>query len=168
PILHAAHERTTYENLKQQLQGDAVAVQPLLVPVSLVVSEAEAELAMRYADEFKRFGFEIERLGVANLIVRSVPALLACSDVATLIRDVLADLNEHGQSGRMQHAINELLSSIACHGSVRANRHLTIPEMNALLREMEHTDRSDQCNHGRPTWRQISMAELDKWFMRGQ
>ena len=166
--MHAAHERTTYENLKQQLQGDAVAVQPLLVPVSLVVSEAEAELAMRYADEFKRFGFEVERLGVANLIVRSVPALLACSDVATLIRDVLADLNEHGQSGRMQHAINELLSSIACHGSVRANRHLTIPEMNALLREMEHTDRSDQCNHGRPTWRQISMVELDKWFMRGQ
>jgi DNA mismatch repair protein MutL len=166
--MHAAHERTTYERLKQQLQVDAVAVQPLLVPVSLVVSEAEAELAMRYADEFKRFGFEVERLSAANLVVRSVPALLASSDVTALIRDVLADINRHGQSERMQQAVNELLSSIACHGSVRANRNLTIPEMNALLREMEQTDRSDQCNHGRPTWRQISMAELDKWFMRGQ
>jgi DNA mismatch repair protein MutL len=113
-------------------------------------------------------GFELDRQGPETLVVRRVPGLLRDADVPVLVRDVLADLIAHGSSRRLQEAYNEVLSTMACHGSVRANRQLTVPEMNALLRDMERTERSGQCNHGRPTWRQLSMAELDRLFMRGR
>ena len=166
--MHAAHERITYERLKRALHAQRVACQPLLVPVNLIVSEVEAGLAERHSGEFARLGFDLSRLDHDTVVVRAIPELLVGSDVASLIRDVLADLNQHGSSLRVEDAMNKLLSSIACHGSLRAYRQLNLAEMNALLREMETTERSDQCNHGRPTWRLIPMAEVDKWFLRGR
>ena len=166
--MHAAHERIVYERMKQAWDEDRVRSQPLLVPVSLSVSEREADLADEQPQLFERLGFRLERLGAETLTVREVPVSLARADVAGLVRDVLADLIVFGSSQRIEQSINELLGTMACHGAVRANRQLTLPEMNALLRDMEATERSGQCNHGRPTWTQLSMAELDKLFLRGQ
>src|SRR5690606_11618427 len=166
--MHAAHERIGYEKLKRAHDGEGLRSQPLLVPVTVAVSEREADVAEREAETLAKLAFEVTRAGLQSLAVRSVPALLAQADVEALLRDVLADLREHGQSRRIAEARDELLSSMACHGAVRANRRLTLPEMNALLREMEATERSGQCNHGRPTWAFFSLPEIDKWFLRGR
>ncbi|GAB2797145.1 DNA mismatch repair endonuclease MutL [Halomonas shantousis] len=166
--MHAAHERITYERMKRQVHGGALDAQPLLVPVSLAVSGGEVETAEREREAFARLGVELDVAGPETLLVRQVPALLGQADVEPLIRDMLGDLERFGRSDRFEVHINELLASMACHGSIRANRRLTTPEMNALLRDMERTERSGQCNHGRPTWTEMSMAELDKLFLRGQ
>lgn len=166
--MHAAHERITYETLKTQARENGLNSQPLLVPVQINVSQAEARLAEDYTDEFKNLGVEIDRLGEEKLVIRSMPELLSRSNIEGLIRDTLSDLTEFGVSERIQDAQNEILSSVACHGSVRANRKLELAEMNALLRQMEEVERSGQCNHGRPTWMSVSLDEIDKWFMRGR
>jgi DNA mismatch repair protein MutL len=166
--MHAAHERITYERLKAGLDAGGLASQPLLVAVTLEVSRAEADMAERHGERFAALGFEIDRLGPDKLVIRRLPALLHGADVQVLVRDVLADLMEHGESRRIQEALNGVLSTMACHGSVRANRRLGLDEMNALLRDMERTERAGQCNHGRPTWVQLSVDQLDKLFMRGQ
>ncbi len=166
--MHAAHERITYERMKQQYALSGVQSQPLLVPQSLAVSEKEADCAEHNHGEFTSLGFRIERAGPESLLVREVPVVLHKADVELLVRDVLADMIEHGASQRIENRVNEVLSTMACHGSVRANRKLTIAEMNGLLRDMEATERSGQCNHGRPTWTQQTLAQLDKLFMRGQ
>ena len=166
--MHAAHERITYEHLKNSMAQDRVRSQPLLVPVSLAVSQKEGDAAEEFADAFQKLGFELSRLSPEQITIRAVPSLLKDGNVEQLVRDVLADLIEHGSSQRIEQEINEILSTMACHGSVRANHRLTIPEMNALLRDMERTERSGQCNHGRPTWTQLSIDQLDKLFMRGQ
>lgn len=170
--MHAAHERIGYEKLKTAHDGEGLRSQPLLVPTQLAVAEREAEVAEREAATLATLGFEVTRSGPQSLTVRSVPALLAHGDVEALLRDVLADLREHGASpqggDRVTAARDELLSTMACHGAVRANRRLTLPEMNALLRQMEATERSGQCNHGRPTWARFGLAEIDRWFLRGR
>ncbi|HIO96591.1 MAG TPA: DNA mismatch repair endonuclease MutL [Leucothrix sp.] len=166
--MHAAHERITYEHLKKSMADDTVRSQPLLVPSSLAVSQKEGDCAEEFAEVFKKLGFELNRLAPEKLAIRAVPSLLKDSNVEQLVRDVLSDLLEHGSSQRIEEETNEILSTMACHGSVRANHRLTIPEMNALLRDMERTERSGQCNHGRPTWTQMSIDQLDKLFMRGQ
>jgi DNA mismatch repair protein MutL len=165
---HAAHERIGYEKLKAAHDGVGVRQQPLLVPQRVAVSEREAETAEREAATLAELGFEVSRAGPQALLLRAVPALLADGDTEALLRDVLADLREHGESRRVAAMRDELLSTMACHGAVRANRRLTIPEMNALLREMEATERSGQCNHGRPTWARFGLAEIDRWFLRGR
>ena len=159
--MHAAHERIGYEKLKTAHDGAGLRTQPLLVPSSLAVSEREA-------DTLAQLGFEVQRSGPQSLLLRSVPALLAHGDVEALLRDVLTDLREHGSTRRVAETRDELLSTMACHGAVRANRRLTVHEMNALLREMEATERSGQCNHGRPTWTRFGLAEMDRWFLRGR
>ncbi|MBX9403657.1 DNA mismatch repair endonuclease MutL [Lysobacter sp. BMK333-48F3] len=166
--MHAAHERIGYEKLKSAHDGEGLRTQPLLVPATLAVSEREAEVAEREEATLVQLGFEVTRSGPQSLTLRAVPALLAHGDVEALLRDVLADLREHGESRRVAAARDELLSTMACHGAVRANRRLTLPEMNALLREMEATERSGQCNHGRPTWARFSLPEIDRWFLRGR
>jgi DNA mismatch repair protein MutL len=166
--MHAAHERIGYEKLKSAHDGIGLRSQPLLVPLNMAVAEREADAAEREAETLAVLGFDITRSGPQSLSVRSVPALLAQADPEALLRDVLTDLREHGESLRVAAARDELLSTMACHGAVRANRRLTIPEMNALLREMEITERSGQCNHGRPTWAHFSVAEIDRWFLRGR
>jgi DNA mismatch repair protein MutL len=166
--MHAAHERITYEGLKRAHDGEGIRAQPLLVPVTVAVSEREAALAEEAAAVFAELGLEIDRLGPERLVVRQMPALLRQADVAALVRDVLSDLGAHGSSTRLHEARNAVLSSMACHGSVRANRQLSIAEMNALLRDMERTERGGQCNHGRPTWVQLRLDELDRLFLRGQ
>jgi DNA mismatch repair protein MutL len=166
--MHAAHERVTYEKLKAARASNDVRAQHLLVPEVIAVSEREAAAAEEYAEALAALGLELDRGGPGQVIVRRIPALLDGADVAQLTRDVLGELAEHGSSRRLEELQNELLSTLACHGSVRAHRRLTIPEMNALLREMEATERSGQCNHGRPTWTQLSMAELDRLFLRGR
>jgi DNA mismatch repair protein MutL len=166
--MHAAHERITYERLKTAREGEGIKSQPLLVPVTIAVSSKEAQLVEDQAGLFNELGFEIDRVAEESIKLRQLPVILSNSDVETLLRDVLADLLTHGSSTRVLQAINEILSTMACHGSIRANRKLTIEEMNALLRDMEVTERSGQCNHGRPTWIQLSIAELDKLFMRGR
>jgi len=165
---HAAHERVTYERLKQQYQQGKMPSQPLLLPIRVSVSVAEADLAEQEQEFFAGLGFAVDRSGPETLTLRAVPALLKDADTETLLRDVLADLREHGQSLRIQQHINELLATMACHGSVRAHRRLTVDEMNALLRQLEQTERGGQCNHGRPTWIALSTAELDQFFLRGQ
>jgi DNA mismatch repair protein MutL len=166
--MHAAHERITYERLKQSWTADGVVSQPLLVPITIAVSEKEAQHVQEHAQLFEKLGFEVDRVAEQSIKLRRIPLLLADADVETLLRDVIADMIAHGMSSRVEQETNEVLSTMACHGSVRANRKLTIDEMNALLRDMEITERSGQCNHGRPTWMQLSMAELDKLFMRGR
>lgn len=166
--MHAAHERITYERMKQQYAVSGIQSQPLLVPQTIAVSEKEADCAEHNQAEFAALGFTIERAGPESLLIREVPVVLHKADVDLLVRDVLADMIEHGASKRIEHRVNEVLSTMACHGSVRANRKLTVPEMNGLLRDMEATERSGQCNHGRPTWALQSLAQLDKLFMRGQ
>jgi DNA mismatch repair protein MutL len=166
--MHAAHERIGYEKLKSAHDGIGLRSQPLLVPLNMAVAEREADAAEREAETLAALGFDVTRSGPQSLSVRSVPALLTQADPEALLRDVLTDLREHGESLRVAAARDELLSTMACHGAVRANRRLTIPEMNALLREMEITERSGQCNHGRPTWAHFSVAEIDRWFLRGR
>lgn len=166
--MHAAHERITYEKLKSGRACSNLRSQMLLVPLSIAVSAKEAAAAEEHAEALAEWGLELSRSGPATIVVRRIPALLEGADVGQLSRDVLAELAQHGSSRRLQELENELLSTMACHGSVRAGRRLTIPEMNALLREMEATERSGQCNHGRPTWVQLSVTELDKLFMRGR
>jgi DNA mismatch repair protein MutL len=166
--MHAAHERIGYERLKTAHDATGLHAQPLLVPITLAVGERDADTAEREADTLTALGFEITRSGPGSLHVRSIPALLANAEPEGLLRDVLTDLREHGQSRRIASARDELLSTMACHGAVRANRRLTLPEMNALLRDMEMTERSGQCNHGRPTWARFSLAEIDRWFLRGR
>ena len=166
--MHAAHERILYEKLKQNFDDNAVVRQPLLVPTMISVAESEADLAAQSSDVFEKIGLVVDRAGPTTLAVREVPALLRESDAEALLRDVLADLAEAGRSNRVEDACDDFLATMACHHSVRANRLLTIDEMNALLREMETTKRADQCNHGRPTWTAITMADLDRLFLRGR
>ena len=166
--MHAAHERITYEQMKQAFDLEGIRSQPLLVPVTLAVSQSEADIADKHQTLFGSLGFSLQRAGPESLIVRQIPAMLRDSDVEPLVRDVLSDLTTHGTSDRIRQHLNEIMSTMSCHGSVRANRKLSIQEMNALLRDMEATERSGQCNHGRPTWTQISLEELDKLFLRGR
>jgi len=170
--MHAAHERIVYEKLKTQLDADRIAMQPLLIPVVFHAERIEVATAEDHAEILARIGFEIAALSPGSLAVRGVPVALKDADAGTLARDVLAEIREFGADGVISGVLSErqnaLLSTMACHAAVRANRALSVPEMNALLREMETTERSGQCNHGRPTWHQISVAELDKLFMRGR
>jgi DNA mismatch repair protein MutL len=166
--MHAAHERITYEKLKRGFDDKAVVRQPLLVPVSVAVAEREARLVEEAADVLEKLGLVVDRSGPTNLLVREVPALLRNADAEALLRDILADLAEAGDSSRIADACDDFLATMACHHAVRANRLLTVDEMNALLREMERTERADQCNHGRPTWTAITMADLDRLFLRGR
>ncbi|RLA12993.1 MAG: DNA mismatch repair endonuclease MutL, partial [Gammaproteobacteria bacterium] len=164
--MHAAHERIVYERMKQnaEAEGGDVINQPLLVPFSFSVSQTEADLVEENEALFNHLGFSVERLGVEQIRVRATPALLKNADTEQLVRDLLADFIEYGGSQRIQEYENEILSTMACHASVRANRLLSIDEMNALLRDIEQTERSGQCNHGRPTWKQLSLDQLDKLF----
>ena len=166
--MHAAHERITYERLKANFEAENLVSQPLLVPESLTVSQREADCVEQHPDIFSRLGFVVERAAAESIIVREIPAMLRGSQVEALLRDVLSDILQQGSSERIRHQINEILSTMACHGSVRANRKLTHPEMNALLRDMEVTEHSGQCNHGRPTFTQMTLGELDKLFLRGR
>ncbi|MFQ3231880.1 DNA mismatch repair endonuclease MutL [Reinekea sp.] len=166
--MHAAHERITYERLKRQYDEQGVQTQPMLVPLKVSVSEREADAAEEFNELLKQFGIDAARISPETLIVRQVPVYLQQADVDPLVRSLLADFIAHESSDGVIAHRNEILSSMACHGSVRANRKLTIPEMNGLLRDMERTERSGQCNHGRPTWTQLNMSELDKLFMRGR
>ncbi len=166
--MHAAHERIGYEKLKTAHDSVGLRMQPLLVPQMVAVSAREADIAEREAETLSALGFEITRSGPQSLTLRGVPGLLADGEVEALFRDVIADLVEHGESRRVAAARDELLATMACHGAVRANRRLSIPEMNALLREMEATERSGQCNHGRPTWAKFTLGEIDRWFLRGR
>lgn len=165
---HAAHERVTYERLKASYRDSGIRSQPLLVPVTVNVSEREADLAENEHGLLAELGLRVDRSGPERLTIRAVPMLLANADAESLLRDLLADLLETGRTERVAQRIDDLLAGVACHGSVRANRRLTIDEMNALLREMEATERADQCNHGRPTWTALSMQELDRLFSRGR
>jgi len=166
--MHAAHERITYERMKSAWQADNLSAQVLLVPVTVSVSEREADIAEQHVYFFNKLCFDISRAGVEALVVRQVPSLLADANISMLIRDVLADLLRFDVSSRLQENIQEILGTLACHTSVRANRQLSLSEMNALLRDMEKTERSNQCNHGRPTWTQLSLKDLDALFLRGR
>ncbi|WP_416422155.1 DNA mismatch repair endonuclease MutL [Pseudomonas sp. App30] len=166
--MHAAHERIMYERLKVAMASEGLSGQPLLVPESIAVSQREADCAEEHAGWFQRLGFELQRLGPESLAIRQIPALLKQAEANRLVHDVLADLMEYGTSDRIQAHLNELLGTMACHGAIRANRRLAIPEMNGLLRDMENTERSGQCNHGRPTWTQMGLDDLDKLFLRGR
>ncbi|WP_178129785.1 MULTISPECIES: DNA mismatch repair endonuclease MutL [unclassified Pseudomonas] len=166
--MHAAHERIMYERLKIAMASEGLSGQPLLVPESLAVSQREADCAEEHVGWFQRLGFELQRLGPETLAIRQIPALLKQAEANRLVQDVLADLMEYGTSDRIQAHLNELLGTMACHGAIRANRRLALAEMNGLLRDMESTERSGQCNHGRPTWTQLGLDDLDKLFLRGR
>ena len=166
--MHAAHERVVYERMKTAFDEGSVQAQPLLVPQNLAVSEKEVACVDSHQTLFQQLGLLVETAGPESILIRQIPVALRSANVEQLVRDVLSDLIQYGTSDRIKQHIHELLSTMACHGSVRANRQLTIPEMNALLRDMEATERSGQCNHGRPTWAHFSLADIDKWFMRGQ
>ncbi|WP_191830715.1 DNA mismatch repair endonuclease MutL [Pseudomonas fluorescens] len=166
--MHAAHERIMYERLKVAMASEGLSGQPLLVPESLALSQREADCAEEHAEWFQRLGFELQRLGPESLAIRQIPALLKQAEANRLVQDVLADLMEYGTSDRIQAHLNELLGTMACHGAIRANRRLALAEMNGLLRDMENTERSGQCNHGRPTWTQLGLDDLDKLFLRGR
>lgn len=166
--MHAAHERITYEKLKRGFDDRNLVRQPLLVPETLAVAESEATLIEQSSHLLAKLGLVVDRVGPTSVTVREVPVLLKDSDIESLLRDVLADLSESGQSERIADACDDYLATMACHHSIRANRLLTPDEMNALLREMENTERADQCNHGRPTWTTVTMSELDRLFLRGR
>jgi DNA mismatch repair protein MutL len=170
--MHAAHERIVYEQLKAQFssQGGSprLSSQPLLIPATFAATETEVATAEAQVETLQRLGLDITAFSAKTLAVRAIPATLAQGDATELARSVLAELAERDASTVLQRAQNELLATMACHGAVRANRRLSLEEMNALLRQMEATDRADQCNHGRPTWRQISLRELDSLFLRGR
>jgi len=166
--MHAAHERIVYERLKQQLDTTQITSQPLLIPASFSATPQEIATAESCADVLMQLGLEVSALSAKTLAVRAVPTSLAQGDCVELARSVLAELAQHDAATVVQRAQNEILATMACHGAVRANRKLSLDEMNALLRQMEATERSDQCNHGRPTWRQVGMRELDALFLRGR
>jgi DNA mismatch repair protein MutL len=166
--MHAAHERIVYEQLKTQIDAQRISSQPLLIPATFPATAQEVATAEACTDALQELGLEISALSSKTLAVRAVPSTLALGDAVALARSVLAELSQHDASTVVQRARNELLATMACHGAVRANRKLTLDEMNGLLRQMEVTERSDQCNHGRPTWRQLSMRELDALFLRGR
>jgi len=166
--MHAAHERIVYEGLKGALDASALASQPLLVPIAMTASAEEAEQAAAARAELASLGFDVAAAGPRELVIRAVPALLADLDTQGLLRSVLREMREFGASRVLTERRNELLSTMACHAAVRANRALTVPEMNALLRRMEETERAGSCNHGRPTWVQFAMSDLDRLFMRGR
>jgi DNA mismatch repair protein MutL len=166
--MHAAHERIVYEKLKRGYDDRDLVRQPLLVPETIAVAESEADLVEQSGHLLEELGLVVDRSGPGSLTVREVPALLKGADVESLLRDVLADLSQSGLSNRIDDVTDDYLATMACHHSVRANRLLTLAEMNALLREMETTERADQCNHGRPTWTAITLSELDRLFLRGR
>ncbi|MEM7763677.1 MAG: DNA mismatch repair endonuclease MutL [Pseudomonadota bacterium] len=166
--MHAAHERITYEKLKRDFANRNVVSQPLLVPVRVALASRELQLIEQHDDALRDMGLVVEPAGHEAVVIREIPSLLTQDDAEQILRDVLSDLAEKGTSGRLEALTDELLATMACHHSVRANRRLTLGEMNALLREMEATPRADQCNHGRPTWTQLSMQALDQLFLRGQ
>jgi DNA mismatch repair protein MutL len=166
--MHAAHERIVYERMKSAFYQKNISSQPLLVPINIAVSQSEADLVEESGEVFSAFGFCVERTGLESVMVREVPVILIRGDVEGLVRDVISDLSANGVSDLIESRANELMASMACHGAVRANRKLTIAEMNSLLRDMEVTERSGQCNHGRPTWAHLSMSDLDKLFLRGR
>lgn len=166
--MHAAHERIMYEKLKQALERQEIAMQSLLIPVTFHADTLEVTIVEEHLSTLEQLGFEITVLSPTSLIVRAVPVALQHADIAQLVRDILREIHEYGASQILTAKRNEILATMACHGAIRANRKLTIEEMNALLREMENTERADQCNHGRPTWFEVSLADLDKWFMRGK
>ncbi len=166
--MHAAHERVVYERLKQASEAQALAAQPLLIPAGFAATEVEMGAVEDHAQELERLGLDVAATGPSSLAVRAVPALLARGDVVRLVREVLAELATVGSSQRLERRRDSLLATMACHGAVRAGRRLSLAEMNAVLRDMEVTERSDQCNHGRPTWRQLTLAELDALFLRGR
>jgi DNA mismatch repair protein MutL len=166
--MHAAHERIVYEQLKTQIDAQRISSQPLLIPATFPATAQEVATAEACVEALQELGLEISSLSSKTLAVRAVPSTLAQGDAVALARSVLAELSQHDASTVVQRARNELLATMACHGAVRANRKLTIDEMNGLLRQMEVTERSDQCNHGRPTWRQLTMRELDALFLRGR
>jgi DNA mismatch repair protein MutL len=166
--MHAAHERVSYERLKGSVHGGNLAVQPLLLPISVKLARHEADLIERSPELLAQIGLEANRLDVETVALRAIPAILTGCDGEQLLRDVVADIASHGESSLVEERINQVLATMACHGSVRSGRKLGLDEMNALLREMERTERSDQCNHGRPTWVQLSMDDLDRLFMRGR
>ena len=166
--MHAAHERITYEALKHALDESGLVSQPLLIPVTVHVSQREAELVQEAQGLFQQFGLGVQCVGPETIRIEQVPAILRRASHEDLVRDVLSDLAEFGTSGRIVEARDNLLGTMACHGSVRANRQLTVSEMNALLRDIEHTERSGQCNHGRPTWTALSLNDLDRLFLRGR
>lgn len=166
--MHAAHERITYERMKAARDAGGVRAQPLLVPQVIAVSRREADCVEQHAHALAALGLELARAGEEAVVVRQIPVLLAGADIAALVRDVIADLLEYGSSARIEAHADEILAGMACHCAVRANRQLSITEMNGLLRDMERTERSGQCNHGRPTWAVQSLAELDRLFLRGR
>ena len=165
--MHAAHERILYESMKKLLAGHT-AQQQLLMPEIINVTPAQADIAEGHTQEFAALGFALSRLAPDQLALRAIPILLAGRDPAGIVRDVLSDLLDQGHSRRVEESINHLLATMACHAAVRAQRSLSLPEMNALLREMEGTERADQCNHGRPTWVRLSLNDLDRLFLRGR
>lgn len=166
--MHAAHERIQYERLKTAHDSEGITRQPLLVPVSMSVGEREADLVEAENEALLDLGFELVRASPSAIQIRAVPNVLAQGDVESLVRDVLSDLREHSNTRKVEKARDELLATMACHGAVRANRRLSLDEMNGLLRQMEATERSGQCNHGRPTWTQFGLSDIDKWFLRGK
>ena len=166
--MHAAHERITYERLKAGLAQDGIRSQNLLVPVTVHVSEREADMVEAHSGRLESLGISCDRSGPQAVVVRKVPTLLQNADMTQLLQDVLSELVSDGKSLKIESQLDEVLSSMACHGSVRANRQLNLAEMNALLRDMERTERAAQCNHGRPTWVQVSLQELDGLFLRGR
>ncbi|MGA0908365.1 MAG: DNA mismatch repair endonuclease MutL [Burkholderiaceae bacterium] len=166
--MHAAHERIVYERLKAQHDQGGMAMQTLLAPIAMAASPLEVETAHQHQGLLEQLGFSLSSLSETSLAIRGVPVMLSGGDAVSLVRDTLNELAQHGQAHNLEEARNQLLGTMACHGAVRANRALTIPEMNQLLRDMESTERADQCNHGRPTWVQLDLAMLDRLFMRGQ
>jgi DNA mismatch repair protein MutL len=165
--MHAAHERVLYEKLKEQV-GANVPTQSLLVPVTVEMKVDELDALMAQSEEWRAAGFDVARLAPEMLVVRSVPAMLPADDIPALVREVIGDVTADSASHHLDSATDRLLGTIACRSAIHAHRRLTMPEMNALLRQMEQTPRADQCNHGRPTWTQVSMLELDRMFLRGR
>jgi DNA mismatch repair protein MutL len=166
--MHAAHERITYEKLKAALAKERVQSRRLLVPIAFDVSAREADLVEQFAEELAAVGLELVRRGPQQIAASAVPLLLEAADVEPMVRDLLSDLAEGQGVGRVETLTDELLATMACHAAVRANRRLGLEEMNALLREMERTERSEACNHGRPTWTSVTLEDLDRLFLRGQ
>ena len=166
--MHAAHERITYERMKNASDNEGIKLQPMLVPISMSLSEKECGVVEDFQSELITLGLDLQRASSESIMVRAIPVMLNTAVAESLIIDVLADLLEYGSTDRVAQHRDEILSTMACHGSVRANRKLSLPEMNALLRDMEETERSGQCNHGRPTWTEQSIAELDGLFLRGR